>query len=355
MTKNKTTIDKNPLINRLISNSRLTDACIMSDSFLMQESDPVSTNIPILNVALSGDPQGGLVSGSLQIAGESKRFKTLFGLVLVKAYMQKYPDSILLFYDSEFGTPKSYIDSVGIPIDRIVHAPIMNIEQLKFDLVNQLEKGIERGDRVIIFIDSLGNLASKKEIEDALNENSAADMTRAKSIKSLFRMIIPYLTIKNIPLISIAHTYKQQGVMYPGDIVGGGGGMMYGPHNLWIIGRNQEKDGTELSGFKFTIKIEKSRFVKEKSQFPITVSFDTGINKWSGLLENAIDAGLIIKPSAGFYQLVNTETGEGEGKKFREKETNNGEFWKPLLDNPKFRQYFIDKYQLAVKKMTEED
>ena len=50
-----------------------------------------------------------------------------------------------------------------------LHTPIANVEQLKFDLVGQLEN-LNRGDKVIVVIDSMGNLASKKEMEDALNE-----------------------------------------------------------------------------------------------------------------------------------------------------------------------------------------
>ncbi len=36
---------------------------------------------------------------------------------------------------------------------------------------------------VIIVVDSVGNLASKKEVDDALEGKSVADMTRAKQMK----------------------------------------------------------------------------------------------------------------------------------------------------------------------------
>jgi hypothetical protein len=41
------------------------------------------------------------------------------------------------------------------------------VEQLKFDIMQQLSN-VERGDHLIIVIDSIGNLASKKEVEDAM-------------------------------------------------------------------------------------------------------------------------------------------------------------------------------------------
>ena len=133
---------------------------------------------------------------------------------------------------------------------------------LKFDIMQQLQN-IERGERVIIVIDSIGNLASKKEVEDALDQKSVADMSRAKQMKSLFRMVTPHLTLKDIPCVVVNHTYKEIG-LYPKDIVGGGTGSYYSADNIFILGRQQEKEGTEVVGYNFIINVEKSRYVKEK-------------------------------------------------------------------------------------------
>ena len=127
------------------------------------------------------------------------------------AYLNAKPDAVMLFYDSEFGSPQSYFEQFGIDTDRVLHTPIANVEELKFDMINQLEN-LERDDDVIIVIDSIGNLASKKELEDALAEKGVADMSRAKALKGLFRMSTPYLTMKNIPLIAINHTYNEIGL-----------------------------------------------------------------------------------------------------------------------------------------------
>src|SRR5665213_530869 len=173
------------------------NADTLSDSKLFNDKDMVQTSIPILNVALSGSLFGGITPGLTFLAGPSRTFKTNMGLKMVASYLDKYPEAICVFYDSEFGVTEVYLKQMGVDPTRMLHVPVMNIEQLKFDMVQRLE-AIERGEKVIIFIDSVGNLASKKELEDAMSENSAADMTRAKSLKSLFRMITPYLTHKDL-------------------------------------------------------------------------------------------------------------------------------------------------------------
>lgn len=208
------------LMDKLKKSGSIKSAAILSESQFFNEKDQIPTDIPIINVALSGSPDGGLVPGLTFLAGPSKHFKSLLGLVMVKAYMKHHADAICLMYDSEFGITPEYIKSNGIDADRVLHIPIEHLEQLKFDIAKRLEE-IQRGDHVVIFIDSVGNLASKKEVEDALDEKSVADMSRAKVMKSLWRIVTPHLTTKDIPCIAINHTYKEM-TMYPKDIMSGG-------------------------------------------------------------------------------------------------------------------------------------
>jgi RecA/RadA recombinase len=333
------------ILDKIKKNSSIKDSAILSKSKFFTQKDMIPTAVPIINVALSGKIDGGLTPGLTMWAGPSKHFKTAFSLLMAKSYMDKYEDAALLFYDSEFGTPQSYFDSFGIDTERVLHTPLMDIEQLKFDIMKQLTE-LERGEHLIIVIDSIGNLASKKEVEDALSEKSVADMSRAKQVKSLFRMVTPHLSLKDIPMIVVNHTYKEIG-MFPKDIVGGGTGSYYSADNIFILGRQQEKEGTEIVGYNFIINVEKSRYVKEKSKIPVTVSFDGGISKWSGLLDIAIESKHVVKPSNGWYAKVNSETGEVEDKKYRTKDTDTKEFWTSILADPTFLKYVEEKYSVT--------
>jgi RecA/RadA recombinase len=258
--------------------------------------------------------------------------------------MEKYKDAVVLFYDSEFGTPQSYFDTFNIDTNRVLHTPITDVEQLKHDIMVQLQQ-IDKGDKVIIILDSIGNLASKKEVEDSLEGKSVADMSRAKQMKSLFRMVTPHLTIKDIPMIVVNHTYKEIG-LYPKDIVGGGTGSYYSADTIWILGRQQEKTGTEITGYNFIINVEKSRFVREKSKIPVAVSFDGGIQKYSGLLDIALEGNFVSKPSNGWYAKVDQETGEiGDKKRFDD--TQTAEFWDDILASEKFKEYVRKRYEIT--------
>jgi RecA/RadA recombinase len=261
--------------------------------------------------------------------------------------LKKYPKGVALLYDSEYGITPEYLESFDIDTNRVIHIPIEDVEQLKFDIVNRLDE-VGKGDNVFCMIDSIGNLASKKEVEDAMNEKSVADMSRAKALKSLFRIITPRLTTKDIPCIAVNHTYKEIG-LFPKNIVSGGTGIYYSANQIFIISKAQEKEGTDLAGFKFTINIEKSRYVKEKAKLPFKVLYDSGIQKWSSLMDLAIESGHITKATQGWYNLTDLETGEIIEPKRRGKDIETDDtFFQNLIEDKSFNAFIEKRYKLTM-------
>jgi hypothetical protein len=473
------------LLERLKKNSTIKEASILATSKFFTDNEMIPTKIPAINIALSGSLDGGIIAGLHTLAGPSRHFKTSFALVMVKAYLDKYPDAIVVWYDSEFGSPQSYFSNYGIDLNSVWHVPIMDMEEFKFDIMNQFEQ-FTKEDKVIVVLDSYGNLASKKEKEDSIDQKSTTDMTRARVGKGIFRMITPYLQKKDIPMLTIAHTYQTQEI-YSKAVVSGGcleagteiimsddstknieevkvgelvktlngpksvthiwnpktlkngkpecyevefedgykctvsenhpfltttgwveankltndidlvfidrlcknklksissvgtrevydisvqdvehyilengvvthnTGIMYSSNSVWIIGRSQEKDGSELVGYNFNITVDKSRFVREKSKIPITVTFEGGIDEWSGLLDIALEAGVLCKPTQGWISKVDDETGEIQQKKYRAKDTNNAEFWNPILQSMKFKKWVENRYKISNGSMLDDE
>jgi len=333
------------LLDKMLKSGAVKSSSILSKSSFFEEKNPIQTELPIVNIAFSGSLKGGLIPGLTVVAGQSKSFKTLLSLYCMKAYLDKFADGVALLYDSEYGITPEYLESYNIDTDRVIHIPVENVEELKFDITKRLDQ-IEKDDNVFIMIDSVGNLASKKEVDDAMNEKAVADMSRAKALKSLFRIVTPKLTARNIPLLAINHVYQEIG-MFPKAIVSGGTGIYYSANQIFIITKSQEKDGTDLAGFKFTINIEKSRFVKEKSKLPFTVLYDSGIQKWSALFDLALEAGFIAKSTQGWYNLVDLDTGEIIEPRRRLKDIEKDDaFFEKLLDNDAFNVYIERKYKL---------
>lgn len=334
------------LLKRLLTSTTLKTSSLLSESTLFGDIDFINTNVPVINVALSGSIDRGLPSGITFLYGDSRNFKSLLGLIMVKGYLDKYEDGVCVFYDSEKGITPAYLNSIGINPERVIHCPIRNVEELKFDIVKKLNETDGSDSKIIFFIDSIGNLASLKEVEDAGDGKSVADMSRAKAIKSLWRIITPTIAFNNFACVAINHGYETLD-LFPQKVMGGGKGNMLASNNVINITKSQEKEGTELVGFKFMMTIDKSRFVKEKSKIPFIVNFDKGLNIWGGFLDLCLEFGNIIKPSNGWYQLVNKETGEVIGTKMREKDLYKREIMEPIFNDPEFKKFVEDQYCIA--------
>lgn len=146
--------------------------------------------------------------------------------------------------------------------------------------------------------------------------------------------------------------YNKQHYVLKNGVITHNTGIYYSANTIFIITKSQEKEGKEIAGWKFTINIEKSRYVKEKAKLPFTVMYDSGIQKWSALFDLAIESGYILKPKVGWYQLVDPETGEVSEKNYRQAEIQkNDEYFKVLVQSPDFKAFVEKKFKLAGEKL----
>lgn len=320
-------------------------SAILESSEYAEKPILCTMSVAIANVMLSGELDGGLRAGLTQVIGDSRTFKTNFCLMLVKSYLDKYADAICVFLDNEFGAAQ-YFEPMGIDKSRVIHIPVMDIEDLKQRTVSMLQE-VENKDHVIFFLDSLSQIASLKETDDAISGKVVADMTRAKMINSYMRIITPRFTMKNIPFIFINNYYDDTSSPYAEPIIKGGAQVFLSSDTIFFVTRSQVKDEDKsLTGWNFNYSIMKSRTVKEKSKFSIEVLYNGGINSNSSLFDLAMDAGFIIAPKQGWYQI--TLPGMISDKSVRRKdiEGNQG-FFDTLITNKDFKAYIKKRYALS--------
>lgn len=150
--------------------------------------------------------------------------------------------------------------------------------------------------------------------------------------------------VYDISVVDAEHYVLENGVITHNT------GMYLSSDNIWIVGRAQEKEDGELAGYKFTINIEKSRHVKEKSKIPIVVSFEGGINKWSGLFDLGLELGIITEAKKGWYNIP----GSDKAKRRADIEFDD-DFWNKLTKSTEFKTLISKKYKLANMKMLIDD
>ncbi|AKE44639.1 UvsX-like recombinase [Sinorhizobium phage phiM9] len=323
--------------------AKATETKVLAETDFFDTKYCSPSDILIFNLAVSGKLlESGIGPGVTVLSGQSKTYKTVTGINYVKAYLDKFPDAICVFYDSELGGP-GYWEMVGVDMDRVLHIVIRNVEELNFDMAKKLDS-IELGEKIIFFIDSIGMLASKKETVAALEENSAEDMTRAKKIKSFFRQVTPTLNDLHLPLVAINNNYASMDKYNP-EAMGGGGGLLLAANNVLWFNKSKHKDanaetavGTELAGHNFRMTVHKSRFIKEGTKLTFQVLYGQNRpNKYSGLYDLATVTGDIYTPSKG-WRAAKTVDEDGrilpkdQHPKFRESDVKtDADFWENTM------------------------
>jgi len=151
--------------------------------------------------------------------------------------------------------------------------------------------------------------------------------------------------VYDISVANVEHYILKNGVVTHNT------GITYSADNIWILGRQQDKDDDGLNGYHFVINVEKSRFVKEKSKIKITVGFDKGICRYSGLLDVAVEGGYVIKPKQGWYVAYDPTTKKELSKSMREAQTSEKSFWDLILKQTDFAKYVEKTFSLSQTEM----
>ena len=257
----------------------------------------VDTGSYIFNALVSGSIFGGVSGNKITaIAGESSTGKTFFSLAVVKNFLDSNPDGYCLYFDTEAAVNKSLIESRGIDTNRLVVVNVVTVEEFRGKALKAvdiyLKKPVDERKPCMFVLDSLGMLSTEKEITDALNDKQVRDMTKSQLVKGAFRMLTLKLGQANIPMIVTNHTYDVIGAYVPTKEMGGGSGLKYAASSIIYLSKKKEKDGTDIVGNIIHCKTHKSRLSKENMMVDTRLRYDTGLDRYYGLLDLAIKYGI---------------------------------------------------------------
>jgi RecA/RadA recombinase len=264
----------------------------------------IDTGSYLFNGLLSGSLSGGLPSNKITaLAGESATGKTYFALGMVKQFLDTHPEAGVLYFESESAIPKELIESRGIDSKRMVILPVVTIQEFRTQAIKILDAYLETEQKpMMIVLDSLGNLSTTKELEDTAAGSETRDMTRAQIIKAAFRVLTLKLGRANVPLIVTNHTYDVIGAYMPTKEMGGGSGLKYAASSIIYLSKKKDKEGTEVIGNIIHCKNQKSRLTIENKMIDVKLGYQSGIDRYYGLLEFGEKHG-VFKRSGNRYEI----------------------------------------------------
>ena len=255
------------------------DGAIIEDSLYARIDEWIPTGSYILNAALSGSLFGGMPNRrSLMFAGETGTGKTYIACSIIRnaQALGYFP----IYYDSEGSIDVDFVKRLGIDTNSFRIENVNTIEEFATlaaklnETVSELKKQGKVPPKIIVVLDSLGNLSSTKEKEDTTSGSGKRDMTKQQSIRRMFRVIGNDFAKNAIPFILNNHTYASIGSYIPGQTISGGGGAMFNASIIFTLTKSKltdkdsedhvKKQGIEATkiGIVVTVHPFKQRFAR---------------------------------------------------------------------------------------------
>lgn len=305
------------------------EAKFLSESALSTVNSWVDTGCMVLNSIISGSLYGGVPVGRITgFAGPSAAGKTyIINKILANGQKQ---GMIPVIFDTEAAIDASSTTGVGLDPDKVKYVPVQTVEECRNQISAFLDSVIEAKmqGKFIMSIDSLGNLASQKELEDAEKGKTAMDMgTRAKGLKSMMRLLTFKAAQAGVTILFSNHTYEDPAAMFPTLVKNqsGGKGPVYLASVLVQLAKRDEKhdkgneddeilpEANKVSGTTLRALTIKNRFVPPFLEGEMYLNFKKGLDKYSGLKEMAVNHGVIEQTGSTF--LLPSEKDGVPGKK----------------------------------------
>ena len=261
----------------------------------IKEKKFITTGVYLLDAALSGRLLGGGVATNriTAFAGESGAGKSFIAYSVSK-HAQKAGYSVI-YIDTEQAIDLEDLPKFGIDPSlekfRLIRSnKVEDVNMVLSQLVDELKTQKLDGyeiPKLMIVLDSLGQMASNKEKADLLKGDIKQDMTKAKALGSMFRSINTDLGYLEIPMIVCNHTYLTLD-LYPAEKLKGGNGLLYSASVIGFMSKSKLKTGEEddmdlgQSGISVLFKTSKNRMAKPK-KIRFDISFAHGMNPYTGL------------------------------------------------------------------------
>jgi RecA/RadA recombinase len=263
-------------------------------------SGTIDTGSYVLNAVLSGSIYGGVANNKITVfAGETATGKTFFVLGVVKQFLETHPEAVVIYFDTESAVTNDMMTQRGIDVKRVAKSEPESIQKFRHIALKGIDHYINQDDSfrppMMMILDSLGQLSSTKELEDTAEGSETKDMTKAAILKATFRVLNLKLAKAGIPMLVCNHVYDVVGSYYPMKEMSGGSGLKYSASTIAFLSKKKEREGTEVVGNVIKVKMQKSRLSKENKEVECLLTYDKGLDRYYGLVDLALDAGIFTK------------------------------------------------------------
>jgi recombination protein RecA len=292
-------------------NIKGTHVSLMTESDIANITETIKTPALDLNRILSGDLNSGIPTRAVVgIAGPEGSFKSSFAVLCAADASKNGFQPILI--DTEGGLKTEFCTRWGLDTSKAVYFYSQWVEEIMVFLAQLKDSGMEK---MIIVLDSVGGLDRLKTYEDALDGDPKADQGQLqRNIKTIIKMLTGICVLQNSIAILTGHMYGAPGSIgkfAKPDEVGGGKAFKYLPSIFIQLKKSQMKDDDKnVTGNSITAYTTKNRFYPAFQEAVIEIDYKNGINSYAGILNLAVEAGIVTQGGAWYTYKENKWQGE---------------------------------------------
>ena len=283
-----------PLIKRKKSEEIIesaNDTPVKNEVF--DRSRLIPTASTLLNLALSDDPHGGFLLGTINnIIGDSAAGKTflLWSVFAEAAYDKRFKDHILRYDEPESSLEFDLAKLFGDVVEERVETDIVSesVEGFHDNVINHADGGVP----FLYGLDSMDAISTEEEIDRDVRKGSY-QMTKPKLIGEILRKIVQKVKNTNSAVFIISQTRDAIGVMFGDKKTRSGGKALkfFSTHEIWMAVKGHIKRKERDVGVLVRVKVGKNKVTGKLRIVEFPIYYDYGIDDTVSCINFLIEEG----------------------------------------------------------------